>query len=213
MSQGPDDPKDPSVIRLDAPVAAVQYPHTDAAAETRDRPAPSPVLRSLTFERLVAQYRGVLEKRARQLCRGHLDPDDLVQEVHIRALRHYETLRNQENPLPWLLTILRRTFVDLMRQRSSEPPRAPLDEVDLPEPLPEPEPAWASITEAQLRAAVDQLPEDLRDCYRMHALEGHDYSHIAATLKIPSGTVGTRLLRARKKLRELLLAETGRSEP
>jgi RNA polymerase sigma-70 factor (ECF subfamily) len=47
----------------------------------------------------------------------------------------------------------------------------------------------------------------------MHALEGHDYSHIAATLKIPSGTVGTRLLRARKKLRELLLAESRRSEP
>jgi RNA polymerase sigma-70 factor (ECF subfamily) len=47
----------------------------------------------------------------------------------------------------------------------------------------------------------------------MHALEGHDYSHIAATLKIPSGTVGTRLLRARRKLRELLLAENGRSEP
>src|SRR5262245_3430208 len=113
MSQGPDDPKDPSVIRLDAQVAAVRYPHADAADEKRDRLAPSPVLRSLSFERLVGQYRSTLEKRARQLCRGHLDPDDLVQEVHIRALRHYETLRNQETPLPWLLTILRRTFVDL----------------------------------------------------------------------------------------------------
>lgn len=179
----------------------------------RDRPAPSPAHRSLAFERLAAQYRGILEKRARQLCRGHLDPDDLVQEVHIRALRHFETLRNQENPLPWLLTILRRTFVDLMRQRNSEPPRTPLEEVDVPEPSPEPEPVWSSITEEQLRAAVERLPEELRDCYRMHALEGHDYAHIAATLKIPSGTVGTRLLRARKRLRELLLAESGRSDP
>jgi RNA polymerase sigma-70 factor (ECF subfamily) len=136
-----------------------------------------------------------------------------VQEVHVRALRHYETLRNQENARPWLLTILSRTFVDLIRQRSSEPPREPLDEVDIPDKPPEAEPIWASITEAQLHAAVERLPEDLRDCYRMHALEGRDYSHIAATLKIPSGTVGTRLLRARKKLREQLLAESGRSEP
>jgi RNA polymerase sigma-70 factor (ECF subfamily) len=155
----------------------------------------------------------VLEKRARQLCRGNLDPDDLVQEVHIRALRHYGSLRNPENPLPWLLTILRRTFVDLLRQRGSEPLKEPLEGVDVPEPSPEPDPVWRSVTETQLRAAVEQLPEDLRDCYRMHALEGHDYARIVATLKIPSGTVGTRLLRARKKLRELLLAGSGRSDP
>jgi RNA polymerase sigma-70 factor (ECF subfamily) len=165
------------------------------------------------FEHLVAEYRGVLERRARQLCRGHFDPEDLVQEVHVRALRHYGTLRNHVHPLPWLLTILKRTFVDLVRQRSSEPLRASLDEVDVPEPPLEPAPVWGAITEEQLRAAVERLPEDVRDCYRLHALEGWDYALIAKTLKIPGGTVGTRLLRARRKLRELLLAQGRESEP
>ncbi len=72
---------------------------------------------------------------------------------------------------------------------------------------------WSSITKDQFLAAVEQLPEDLRACFRMQALEKHGYSHIAATLKIPIGTVGTRLLRARKKLVELLLPEHGRSKP
>jgi RNA polymerase sigma-70 factor (ECF subfamily) len=162
---------------------------------------------------MVARYRPVLEQRARQLCRGNLDPDDLVQETLIRAFQHYEDLHNQENPLSWLLTIMIRSFVDLLRKRNSDPLKEPLDGVDIPEPPPEPESVWAPITEAQLLAAVEQLPEDLRVCYRMHALEGHDYSHIATTLKIPIGTVGTRLLRARKKLRELLLAKSRRSGP
>jgi RNA polymerase sigma-70 factor (ECF subfamily) len=165
----------------------------------------------MSFEQLVAQYRGILEERARQLCRGNLDPDDLLQETLMRAFQHYETLRNQENPLPWLLKIMHRIFLDLLRRRNSEPPREPFDGVDIPDMPPEPDPIWSSITGDQLRAAVERLPADLRDCYRMHALEGHDYAHIAATLKIPIGTVGTRLSRARKKLRELLLAKIGRN--
>jgi RNA polymerase sigma-70 factor (ECF subfamily) len=210
MSQVPDDPEAPPAIRLDEHTAAVQPRSVYAADEMRD-PAPSPTPRPLDFEQLVAQHRSVLEKRARQLCRRHFDPDDLLQDALFRALQRYGSLRKPETARSWLISILSRTFFDLTRQRSSQPPREPLDEVDIPDMPPEPEPIWSSITGDQLRAAVERLPADLRDCYRMHALEGHDYSHIAATLKIPIGTVGTRLLRARKKLRELLLAKIGRN--
>jgi RNA polymerase sigma-70 factor (ECF subfamily) len=166
----------------------------------------------MPFEQLVAEYRGVLVRRARHLCRGRFDPDDLVQEVHMRALRNYGTLRNSAQPLPWLLTILNRTFVDLVRKRSSEPQGAAIEEMDVPEPPPEPLPIWSALTEEHLLAAIERLPEDVRECYRLHALEDWDYARIAKTLNIPSGTVGTRLLRARRKLRELLQADKAGGE-
>lgn len=158
-----------------------------------------------SFERFIAEHRGVLEARARQLCRGHLDPADLVQECLLRAFRHYGSLRDPKRGRAWLLQILTRSFFDLLRKQRSEPAQQPLDDVDLPELPPEAAPAWDSITLAQLQAAVERLPEDVRGCYRMHALEGKNYVFIAAKLGIPSATVGTRLLRARRKLREILL--------
>jgi RNA polymerase sigma-70 factor, ECF subfamily len=41
--------------------------------------------------------------------------------------------------------------------------------------------------------------------YRLHALEGRSYEEVSARLRIPKATVGTRLIRARRKLRDLLM--------
>jgi RNA polymerase sigma-70 factor (ECF subfamily) len=46
----------------------------------------------------------------------------------------------------------------------------------------------------------------------MHALENRSYQEIAATLGIPKATVGTRLIRARRKLRELLMPHTAEGQ-
>jgi RNA polymerase sigma-70 factor (ECF subfamily) len=166
----------------------------------------------MSCEQLLAKYRSALLRHARLLCRGHFDPEDLVQEVHMKALPHCTTLRNTAYPRSWLLTVLQRTFVDLARKRNSEPQSTAIEDVDVPQPPPEPLPIWGSITEEHVRAAIPRLPEDVRECYRLHALEGWDYADIAKALKIPIGTVGTRLLRARRKLRELLLADKAGGE-
>ena len=54
------------------------------------------------------------------------------------------------------------------------------------------------------RAAVSSLGGDFRLIYQLHAFEGQSYDQIASGLAIPKATVGTRLLRARKKLKALL---------
>jgi len=106
----------------------------------------------------------------------------------------------------WLLTILTNTFLDALRRDKARPGEVAL-EIEPPAPPPDDEPApWAAIDTDDVRAAVAQLPDDVRDTYRLFALEGRDYATIAAALEIPKATVGTRILRARKRLRELLLA-------
>lgn len=78
----------------------------------------------------------------------------------------------------------------------------------MPEPVPEPvEPSpWDHIGMEDVRAAVERLPDDVRDTYRMFALEGSDYVAIAEAQRIPPATVGSRIFRARKQLRVLLTA-------
>lgn len=171
-------------------------PATAASVETRRE-----------FEREVAVHLPALRARAAQLCRGRRDPEDLVQDALVRAFRSAAGPREPERTRGWLLTILTNTFLDALRREKVRPGEVAL-EVEPPAPrADDEEPApWSTIDLDDVRAAIKQLPDDVRDTYRMFALENHDYAAIAAALDIPKATVGTRILRARKRLRELLLA-------
>jgi len=171
--------------------------------------APVAVTETPGFHALVTEHRPSLVARAKQLCRSHMDPEDLVQDTLERAFRGYHTLRDGARARAWLFTILSNTFIDRIRQKNSEPPSDPLDEVAVAAPPPSPRPAWERITEAQLSAAVATLPEELRELYRLHAIEGLDYNQLSTRLGLNKNTVGTRLLRARKLLREALAGAAG----
>jgi RNA polymerase sigma-70 factor (ECF subfamily) len=64
------------------------------------------------------------------------------------------------------------------------------------------------VTDQQVHAALAGLGEEFRRVYELHAL-GRSYDEIAAELQIAKATVGTRLIRARKKLKDALLREIG----
>jgi len=164
--------------------------------------------RRVEFDALVAEHFPRLRSRAVQLCHTHLDPDDLIQDALERAYRAFGSLRDRDRARPWLLRIVSNTFLDAIRRQRSRPSTVPLDpETDPAADEPTEPLAWEHIDAAMLRAAVERLPDDMRDTYRMSALDGMDYAAIAAALGIPKATVGTRLLRARRRLRELLAAD------
>jgi RNA polymerase sigma-70 factor (ECF subfamily) len=75
---------------------------------------------------------------------------------------------------------------------------------EMPESIPDQPTVWGTIGVDELRAAVDQLPDDVRDTYRMCAFEGLKHEKIAEIQRIAIATVGTRIFRARKQLRSLL---------
>jgi RNA polymerase sigma-70 factor, ECF subfamily len=158
----------------------------------------------------IGELRPELAARARALCRPPLDPDDLVQDVLERALRGSVGLRDGARLRSWLFTILTNTFIDRLRQLRAQPHPEDVDAAELAaDGDTEHDPDWAALTGDHLRDAVARLPDELREVYTLHALEGRDYLAIAAQLGIAKATVGTRLLRARKQLRALL-AETTR---
>jgi len=143
---------------------------------------------------------------ASKLCRNRDEARDLVQDVYERALRSQGHLRPDSNVGGWLLTILHNLFIDRCRARAARPALVPIaeDSAAAAAPPVEPSPIWDAITPEDVRVAVTRLPEEFRSVFSLYEA-GRSYEEIARELAIPKSTVGTRMIRARAKLRTLLL--------
>src|SRR5205823_3543283 len=107
----------------------------------------------------------------------------------------------------WLMTIMQHLFIDRCRKQSREPAAEPIDEEQMatPESLSRPSGGWEEITDEQVAGALARLESPFREVYQLRLLDNCSYDEIAERLLIPRATVGTRLMRARKKLKETLL--------
>ena len=161
----------------------------------------------------VRRHEPVLSAIATRLCRDPADARDLVQDTFERAVRAWSRLPEDANVRAWLITILNRLFIDRCRRtRRTTPIDADVVPLEVPCAEPAAPPAWARVTAEQLARAVERLDDEFRRAYELHAIQGRSYKEIAAALEIPPSTVGTRLLRARRKLRDLLMQELATQE-
>lgn len=177
-----------------------------AVVEHRDSSEPAPPdLAGL--RQLLAEQLPILRIVARGLSRDPSEIEDLVQDAYERALRSIDKIDLGGNPRGWMVTILHNLHIDRCRRRARMKPHVPYDEVPIPSPeAPEP-PAWSAITSEDVRRAVTQLSDELRTTYTLFALEGRSYQEVSEALGIPKATVGTRISRARGRLKELLGAQ------
>ena len=147
------------------------------------------------------------------LSRNSAEAEDLVQETCLRALRGMDGLRSGDSAKSWLFTILRNVWLNQLRHRRTTPDAVELD----PDGSGVNEPADASqdphsiyagkIEREQVRAAIQQLPVEFREIIILREYEELSYQEIAAVLNCPTGTVMSRLARARSRLRVLLSPE------
>jgi RNA polymerase sigma-70 factor (ECF subfamily) len=164
------------------------------------------------FEDVPREHGEALLRWALQLTGDQSSAADLVQDTYERALRRGLDAVPPERMRSWLFVIAKNQFLDAYRSRrrhravaieqvmlSIEAPNDLLDDAARG--------PWATLGLDDLRRAVDRLSPTLAHVYRMHAFEKLDYAAISARLNIPMTTVGTRLLRARLKLRDMLSDE------
>ena len=147
---------------------------------------------------------------ARWLVRDPVEAEDLVQETYVRALGAAQRFEPGSNLKAWLFRILRNAFIDRRRrsQREVSPEAADLDANGEPG-----EPAQSELQLDQIRAlvaedvsaAVHALPEALRTVILLD-LEGMTEAEVASVLGCATGTVKSRLSRARALLRDRLAA-------
>lgn len=150
-------------------------------------------------------YRENLLQVALRLCRQQAEAEDLVHETFVRALQAEATFAPGTNEGAWLVRILTNLFFD--RCRSEKQKKTIELSENIPSPTAETEelPQWAQVTHEQFRAAVVLLEPPFQEVYRLKALEGLAYAEISAKLSIPIQTVGSRMTRARQRLKQLLL--------
>jgi len=160
-------------------------------------------LRRQKFDAFAREHGGFLRGLAMKLCRAQFDPQDLVQDVLERAWNHFDDVP-PANPRAWLARVMHNLFIDWTRKRSSAPKPVAIEDVPLAAAPPAPRDWWDEVTPEDVRAKVELLGEELRDAFVLHAFEDCSYIVIAERLNIPKATVGTRLLRARRKLKRLL---------
>jgi RNA polymerase sigma-70 factor, ECF subfamily len=140
-----------------------------------------------------------LYRAAWALTGSRQDAEDLVQETFARVLARPRLL-SHDNHIAYLLRALRNTFLTQKRNESRRPRTAPLpDELDL---LADPHvrDPQAAAEAAELYATIAALSGDHRDVLVAVDVAGLSYSEAARALRIPIGTVMSRLYRARQQV-------------
>ncbi len=146
--------------------------------------------------------------RAYALTRSTQDAEDLLQEVCIRASARFDDVAQHVNPRAWLLQVLYRLFVDLIRSRRRSPispiaGESVLEAAISTEPGPE-EHVEASTFQKRLELAWARLTSDEQVLLALHSVEGLSLAEIQDVTGLPLGTIKSRLHRSRIRLGRLL---------
>ena len=147
---------------------------------------------------------------ARWLARDPVAAQDLAQEAMLRALRYFHAFRGDE-ARPWLLRIVRNTWIDLSAKAGADQPLETVAERAAEGPDPE-QSAVAGDRRRQVARALAALPAEMREILVLREIQDLPYKQIAAVLDVPVGTVMSRLARAREKLAAELSGRLGRRE-
>ena len=163
-----------------------------------------------TVETLVADHSRMVFRIAYSILRNHHDAEDAAQECFLRVWKHKDRLHEVSNAKTWLARVAWTAALD---KRRSGHKTVSLNDgeagTELMELLFDSTPAADEQLEDRqkqllLQRLISGLPEELGQTLELSTVQELDSAEIAEVMKIPEGSVRTRLFRARKQLKEKL---------
>jgi len=165
-----------------------------------------------TFEALVARHHTRFYRAAYRMTGNEQEAEDLLQEALLEAFRDFHRFRPGTRFDHWVLRIMTHTYIDGRRKRRVQavwsldsPPEEVQTEYLLADGASDPQ---RLLDRAQLEEpvqnALDSLSSEHRTILVLADIEGMSYEEIARVLRIPVGTVRSRLHRARERMRQML---------
>jgi RNA polymerase sigma-70 factor (ECF subfamily) len=145
-----------------------------------------------------------LYRAAWALCGSREDAEDLVQETYTRVLAKRRTIGRKEDTLPYLLAVLRNTYVSSLRKRDRRPRTAPLEDSENRLAASESASPTTQLAAREVFSAIAALPEDQRDALAAVDVAGLSYQEAADTLEVPVGTIMSRLYRGRNRVAQVI---------
>lgn len=157
------------------------------------------------FAELVFRYEEKLRRYARKFLNTGHEIDDLVQDVFIKAYTNIKSFDAGQRFSPWVYRIAHNTFVNELK-RKGRYGHGFLDADTILPLMPAKETADRDALFDEVSSEIESLLTGLSAKYRevviLHYFESLSYQEISDVLKIPVTTVGVRMSRARKKMKE-----------
>ncbi|GAA4498665.1 RNA polymerase sigma factor RpoE [Pseudaeromonas paramecii] len=159
------------------------------------------------FNLLVSKYQHKVIGLVTRYVNNPGDAADVAQEAFIKAYRSLPTFRGESAFYTWLYRIAVNTAKNYLTAQGRRPPDADVEaseaefyegadalhEQATPENL-----MLSDELKRQVRAALDSLPDDLRQAITLREIEGLSYEEIAVIMDCPVGTIRSRIFRARE---------------
>lgn len=157
------------------------------------------------FEQLVIAYRDQVFRLALRMCGNEADADEVAQEAFLSAWKALPNFRGDSRFSTWLYQLTSHAAIDLMRREKRQIAAEDITDVGAPDPAPGPQQqAEQSETRQAVRDAMAQLSPEYRQIVVLRFLQELSYEEIGAVLKLPPGTVKSRLNRAKSQLKDIL---------
>lgn len=163
-----------------------------------------PKIRVEDFEAAAMPHLADLYRSASLLIRNSAEAEDLVQEVYLEAWKSFHRFEPGTNCRAWLFKILFHRLHHLRRRWIKDsrleafPSPADQDSIMAEPPVPQ------EIRDEDILSALNKAPLEFREVVLMADVGEFSYKEIAETMKVPVGTVMSRLSRGRKLLRQEL---------
>ncbi len=179
----------------------------------RERPAAAGIVARVAagethlYGTLVERYQQRLYWSCLRLLGDPDEADDVVQEAFVRAYAHLHDFDPAHRFYTWIYKIARNRALNVLRGRRVRGFLSLSDEDEAP-PLAGDDDAARAVEERELATALDAcrgaLPPDQREVFDLRHAEDLSYAEIAAATGVPTGTVMSRLSRARARMRDCL---------
>ena len=174
------------------------------------------------FEDIVREYERNVYNIALRMSGDREDALDISQESFLKAYHSLRSFRGDSKFSVWLYRIVSNTCLDFLRERKrrAEVPlvrgddEGEAEQTEIPDESLAPEALLErKLTREAVRRALLSLPEDQRKILLLREIQGFSYEEIGKILSLESGTVKSRIFRARRKLCEFLSEDGNISLP
>ena len=173
------------------------------------RPAADPEAKAQEFEAAALPHLNDLFRTATRLLGNSTEAEDIVQETYLLAWKWFDRFELGTNCRAWLFTIMfnavrhyRRSWFD--RRVTGETAEVLEETLSYTPPVPE------ELSDQDVLSALDGIPPEFRAVVLLADVQEFSYKEIAEILRVPMGTVMSRLSRGRQLLR-IALGELARS--
>lgn len=195
---------------------AASNPATTARASPKARCPTEPVSAlAERFEREAVPYRAALLRTARRLTHRDVDAEDLVQDTMMNAFLGFDGFQPGTNLRAWLYRIMHNRWISTYRTKQRRPEAFYVDAVAYTGiahiasrstrfARSAEDEALNGLSDRRIEEALRSLPEGFQKVLYYVGVEGYTYADTAKLLRIPVGTVISRLSRSRVRLRAQL---------